>query len=223
MNSKKARTVSEDMFEEFCQSGSIACERVDEEVSQTPDYDIKPSGHRVVAEIKQFDPNEEEAESNRRVDAGGVGGSGTTPGDRIRKAIHRAAPQLKALSKGECPAMLVVYNNRASKLHTDPYAVATAMQGLDVVPVLVPKDPSLSPQFQETRSGPGKKMTPNANTTISAIGVLVTDFDDATHLCIYHNRHARHPIDPEWLRQPRVHHYRLPDGATTSLEGWREV
>ena len=127
------------------------------------------------------------------------------------------------VQKGECPAMLVVYNNSGAKNHTDPYSVATTMQGLDVVPVLVPENPSISPQFQDPRSGPGKKMTSNANTTISAIGVLRTDFDDEPQLCIYHNRHARHPVDPEWLRHPRVHHFRLPAGEASSLAGWKEV
>lgn len=223
MSPKRERTISEDMFEELCRSAGIACERVDEASTRTPDYEVKLGGHRVVAEVKQFDPNEEEAESIRRVEAGGIGGTTTVPGNRVRKAIRSAAKQLKALSKGECPTMVVVYNNSGAKQHTDPYSVSTAMQGLDVVPVLVPKDPSISPQFQETRFGPGKKMTPNANTTISAIGVLVHDFDDRTHLCIYHNRHARHPIDPEWMRHPLVHHYRLPDGAASSLGGWQEV
>jgi hypothetical protein len=211
------------LFEELCRSVGIACDRVDEEIIRTPDYEVKFSGHRIVAEVKQFDPNEEEAESIRRMEAGGVGGTTTKPGDRIRKAIRSAAKQLKALSKGECPTMVVVYNNSGAGQHTDPYSVATAMQGLDVVPVLVPVDPAITPQFQDARSGPGKKMTPKDNTTISAIGVLVTDFDDTTHLCIYHNRYARHPIDAEWFRHPRVHHYRLPDGATSSLEGWTKV
>lgn len=224
MSPKTERTVSEDMFEELCQSVGIACERVDETTTRTPDYEVKFSGHRIVAEVKQFDPNEEEAESIRRMEAGGIGGTTTEPGDRMRKAIGYAAPQLKARSKGECPAMLVIYNNSGAGQHTDPYSVATAMQGLDVVPVLVPKDPAISPQFQDVRSGPsGRKMRANANTTISAIGVLVTDFDDATHLCIYHNRHARHPIDPEWLRHPLVHHFRLPEGAASSLDGWAKV
>ncbi len=218
-----SKTSSEDMFEELCRSVGIACERVDETATRTPDYEVMLGEHRVVAEVKQFDPNEEEAESIRRMEAGGIGATTTKPGDRIRKAIRSAAKQLKALSKGECPTMVVVYNNSGAGQHTDSYSVATAMQGLDVVPVLVPKDPAISPQFQDARSGPGKKMTAKDNTTISAIGVLVHDFDDRTHLCIYHNRHARHPIDPEWLRHPRVHHYRLPDDAASSLEGWKEV
>jgi len=223
MSPKKERNVSEDMFEELCRSVDIACERVDETTSRTPDYEVKFSGHRIVAEVKQFDPNDEEAESIRRMEAGGIGGTTTEPGDRIRKAIRSAAKQLKALSKGACPTMLVVYNNSGAGQHTDPYSVATAMQGLDVVPVLVPKDPAHSPQFQDTRSGPGKKMTPNANTTISAIAVLSTNFDDNSILCVYHNRHARNPIDPEWLRHPFVHHFRLPGGATSSLEGWTKA
>jgi len=211
-----SRTISEEMFEELCLKAGAPCCRVAEKVdAKRPDYEVEFAGERIVTEVKQFDPNDEEA--------GGIGGITITPGDRIRKAIRRAAPQLKALSKGECPAMLVVYNNSGAKNHTDPYSVATAMQGLDVIPVLVPEEPSISPQFQDARSGPGKKMTANANTTISALGVLRTDFDAELLLCIYHNSHARHPIDPEWIRHPRVHHFRLPGDEASSLGGWESA
>ncbi len=66
-------------------------------------------------------------------------------------------------------------------------------------------------------------MTPNANTTISAIGVLRADIDGMPLLDVYHNRHARNPIEPEWLRQPSVHHFRLPNGATSRLAGWEKA
>ncbi len=155
--------------------------------------------------------------------AGGIGGTTATPGQRIRKAIDDAAPQLKALSKGECPTMVVIYNNSGATQHTDPYSVATAMQGLDVVPVLMPADASVSPQFQGVRSGPRKRMTAIHNTTISAIAVLRTEFDDNPILCIFHNRHAVNRIDPEWLRGGRVHHFRLRDDAMSSLDGWEKV
>lgn len=224
MSTKKTKTVSEDLFENLCARVGIRCTRVEETETQTPDYELEPSGHRVVAEVKQFDPNPEEAESIKRMEAGGVGGVSAKPGDRIRKAIGYAAPQLKALSRGVSPAMLVVYNNSAAGQHSDQYSVATAMQGFDVVPVLVPEDASISPQFQDVRSGPsGRKMRANANTTISAIGVLRTDTDGSPHLHIYHNRHAVNPIEPDWIRHPRVKHFRLPDGAESSLDGWVEV
>jgi hypothetical protein len=220
MSKKQSRTVSEDMFEEVCRSAGIDYRRVEVAHSRRPDYEVDLTGHRVVVEVKQFDPNKEEAESNLRLAAGGIGGTTAKPGHRIRKAIDDAAPQLKALSEGECPTMVVVYNNSGAGQHTDPYSVATAMQGFDVVPVLVHKDPSISPQFQDVRSGPKKRMTATHNTTISAIAVLRTDFDDNPILCIYHNRHAVNSIDPEWLRHPRVYHFRLPDGAASSLDHW---
>src|SRR5688572_15089199 len=123
MSPIQARTVSEQMFEELCRSVGIACERVDEGITWTPDYEVKFSGHRIVSEVKQFDPNEEEAESIRRM--GGIGGTTAKPGQRIRKAIDDAASQLKARSTGKCSAMLVVYNNSGANQHTDPYSVAT--------------------------------------------------------------------------------------------------
>lgn len=224
MSPKKQRTVSEDVFEELCRSVGIACDRVDETTTRTPDYELKFSGHRIVAEVKQFDPNDTEAKViDSLKQTGKAEAFSTKPGDRIRKAVHSAAPQLKALSKGECPTMLVVYNNVLSaRLHTDPYAVATAMDGFDEVPVLVPKDPSLSPVFKEARSGRGKKMTASANTTISAIGVLF-NLDDGPWLDVYHNRHARHPIEPAWLRTARTRHFRRPANAANSLDEWEEV
>lgn len=219
-------TISETLFEELCDSLAIPWHRVAEAQNERrPDYEIELTDHRVVVEVKQFDPNPEESEAIRRLEKGGpVTRMGTRFGDRIRKAIQSAAPQLKALSKGECPTMLVVYNNVFGyPFHTDTYNVATAMQGLDVVPVLVPADPSIAPLFQDVRSGRDKKMTECHNTTISAIGVLVAAFDDRTHLCIYHNRHARHPIDPKWLQHSRVQHFRLDAGATSSLDCWERI
>lgn len=192
MSTNRAKTVSESMFEDFCACAGIACTAIDTAETRRPDYEIESGGHRIVIEIKQFDPNEDEAASNRSFAGDGVGGTIIIPGDRIRKAIHSAAPQLKAISRGERPAMLVVYNNSGAMQHTHSYSVATAMHGLDEVPVLVPKDPSISPRFLDARSGRGKKMTANANTTISAIGVLRTAFDDTPILCVHHNPHAEH-------------------------------
>jgi hypothetical protein len=114
----------------------------------------------------------------------------------------------------------VVYDNGASRLHVDPYAVATAMRGIDVVPVIVPTDPDISPEFLPTRSGPKKKMTETANTNISAIGVLLTDFGDKPLLCVYHNRHARHPIQPDSLRGAHLQHFPWRADATNSLNAW---
>ena len=92
------------------------------------------------------------------------------------------------------------------------------MRGLDVVDVEVPEDMSQRPRFGPGRSGPKRKMTPKANTTISAVAVLRTDWNDELVLLIYHNRYAKNPIDPDWLHHPRVSHMRLRPGATSSAD-----
>lgn len=213
-------TISEELFEQFCRTASIPYSRVAEEAAlRRPDYEIALSGHRVVVEVKQFDPNDREAAALRGWREREAIALRTIVGDRIRKAIQRAAPQLRALSQGKRPALLVVWDNTMAE-HTDPHSVATAMQGRDVIDVLVPQDPKIPPVFLDTRSGPGKKMTANDNTTISAIGVLLEDKNAIPHLRVYHNRHAANPIDPLWLRVDRVLHFRIRDGATNSLDPW---
>lgn len=61
--------VSEIMFEELCGSVGIGCRRIAEAYSRTPDFEVELTGHRIVVEIKQFDPKEEEAESTPRTES----------------------------------------------------------------------------------------------------------------------------------------------------------
>jgi hypothetical protein len=145
------------------------------------------------------------------------------PGDRVRNAIHKAALQLRALSCGKRPTMVVVYNNTGVSLHTRPEAVAMAMDGVEVVPVIVPHDPNERPTFGSSRSGPKRMMTPEHNTTVSAVGVLFANMDDVPCLVVYHNRHARHAIDPDGIQTVSIRHYRRPEGCTSSLDPWEEA
>lgn len=175
---------------------------------------------RVAAEVKQFDPNPDEARANAAQAQGEVVVTGGVPGDRIRKALQNGAPQLKRISEGRLPAVLVVYNFSGVSVHTDPYAVATAMQGLDVIDVAVSKEASQPHQFGEPRSGPKKKMTATDNTTVSAIAVLGHNLDGSLRLDVFHNRHAKNRLEPDLLRGPQLHHWRLPEGARSSLVSW---
>lgn len=222
-----APTDSELLFGDLCRACSIEYERVEESTTEgerRPDFTIQLAGRTVVVETKQFDPNEEELRAHHALMRGEVVVSGTTPGDRVRRAIQCAAPQLRNRSRGEMPAMLVVYNNvLASRPHADPYAIATAMNGLDVVPKLVFRDPTIAPVFQDVRSGPKRKMNENANTTISAVGVLVRDEKGQPLLHVYHNGFARHPISPDWLRHARVVHWRALTGRTSSVDPWEQA
>ena len=84
----------------------------------------------------------------------------------------------------------------------------TAMYGLEVVDV--PADPSSSPYPMGTRFGPRKKMTEDANTSISAIGTLVvTAPAGVIKLHVYHNRHAAVPIEPAILARSGISQYQI--------------
>lgn len=158
----------------------------------------------MIVEVKQFDPNPQEEE----VLNGTTRAFGTTPGDRIRKAVRSAGKQLKAMAKGEKPALLVVFDNVGTRMHTDQYAVLTAMRGLDVVPVSIPNNPAEAPVFHKRRPGPKKMLTANANTSISGIGVL-RRIQRGPVMEVYHNPHAAVPLKWTELAGESVVHFQM--------------
>ena len=201
-------TESEQLFEEFCEGAGWEWERVSVAHAgegRRPDYSIRlQSGDPLFIEVKQFDPNPEEKAALSKT----MRVFQTVPGDRIRKAVQSGAPQLKALSQGQWPALLVVFDNVGTRMHTDPYAVLTAMRGLDVVPVTVPADPAESPVFHPSRPGPKKKLTAKANTTLSGIGVLKAG-QFGPSLEVYHNPHAAVPLEVTALPTYHVSHFAM--------------
>lgn len=213
------RTKSERLFESFCEVHGLACHRVSTTIKPRPDYELEIGTHPLLVEIKQFDPNKEERAFMAALAIGGkqvaLGGK---PGQRLRRAICAANTQLKQLLAGRLmPTMLVVYNNTPCHLHTDPYAVMTAMRGLDVVHVVVPANRSEPPRFGHTRSGPERAMRADANTSTSALAV-VSEVDAAEFvLAVYHNRYAAAPLEPGLMRLAGVTHLRLPEGAPNSV------
>ena len=189
-----------------------------------PDYEISASGQKIIVEVKQFDPNSEEKKALKDLEKKGLATSlpTTKPGSQVRNAIRDAAPQLKALSKGKIPAMVVLQTNILNR-HVRPYGIITAMQGLDTIPVTVPEDLNISPTFGNATSGPGRRMTEKDNTKISAVAVIRESSAGMYEFDIYHNSFAANPIDPEWLRQSEIPHRRIPKDSTSSLTSWERI
>ena len=158
---------------------------------------------------------------------------GGTPGHRLRQVITKANNQLKALGRAD-PGMLVVYNRTPCELHDDPYAVLTAMRGLDVIEYDVSTDRGTPLVPVRERPGPGKKLTPEMNTSVSCIAVLREWFngvaipfglsgpessgDREYALAVYHNPFAKHPLAPRRLLGSRVTHYRMTGDQSSSWE-----
>jgi hypothetical protein len=221
------RSKSESLFEKFCDSNQILWERIEESsATRSPDYKINLSGQDLIVEIKQFDPNGEEQEIIKRKEQGECIAFGINPGERVRKAIRKANSQLKQLSKGTIPTLLVVFDNVTpypeSRLgHTSDYCVMTAMRGVDQIPVAVPNDPKKSVVFGEVESGGKRAMRSDVNTTVSAVAAMIECADNNICLRIYHNRFAAIPVDPTVFRIENARQFRLPENSKSSLEkGW---
>jgi hypothetical protein len=228
-------TESEELFRRFCGSQGWRVEKIDEhsvaEGSKVPDFRLQlADGVGIVVEVKQFDPNPEELAAAQGRGSGVLGGK---PGHRLRQVISKANNQLKALGQSD-PGMVVVYNRTPCSLHDNSYAALTAMRGLDVIEYHVPSDPGAPIVPVRERSGPGKKLTPEMNTSVSCIAVLREFFDGVAvpfglpglespetagdrgyALAVYHNRFAMYPLDPAHLVGSRVTHYRMKEDQSS--------
>lgn len=204
-------TRSEALFVELCEVVGWRVERLSEAGHgiPSPDFLLEASdGTSIVVEIKQFDPNPEERKELEKLEAGRMAQSSTKPGKRVRQAIRKAARQLKARGAGSSPAMLVVFDATGFRIHDDPYAILTAMRGLDVVPVLRADDTDAPVEFGNRRPGPEKRMTANMHTSISGIAAL-RQTQNGLSLDIYHNDFAKCPINSPALIGARVRHWRM--------------
>ena len=203
---------AEELFEYFCADIGVGCDRVPTASAigeRRPDFQVRGcDGTAFFAEVKQVVPNAEEVEQIRQMRAGKVGSFRTEPGAKVRGYIAKANGQLRGATRGEHPGLLVILNKDwFLRHHTEPYAILTAMRGLDVIPVLVPSEPHLSPEFQTVRSGPKKRMTSDDNTSISAVLTLRQGADVQWAGDVFHNRFAACPLPFSALVGPCVKHY----------------
>lgn len=208
---EQGRPVSELLFEDYCTRAGIQWERIREQHGTTPDYELVVDDRTIIAEVKEITKNKAERESDQLLRERGYGEAlGGKPGARVRKKIMDSSPQIKARTAGRHPGLLVLYNDGQIAGHLDRYHIMTAMYGLEVMQVTVPQDPSARPYVTGSRFGPHKKMTNDANTSISAIGALVvTAPDRVIKLQVYHNPFAAVPIEPVLLSRRGIQQCRI--------------
>ena len=204
-------TESERLFWRFCEGMGWPIERLRETGNgvSTPDFRISlANGSPMIVEVKQFDPNSDERAAMSSLEKGDVATYDTEPGKRLRKAIGKANKQIRAWGAGSLPGMLVVFDTTGCWLHTDRYAVLTAMRGLDVGILVRKSSPEPGYELGGLRPGPKKGMTDEMNTSTSAVAVLEEATGGLT-LDIYHNPSARRPLNPYLLVGDGVRHWRM--------------
>jgi hypothetical protein len=218
------KTTSEIVFEQFCTQHQVRCDPIATEAShglKTPDYAIFPKETKVIAEVKEVQENATERQQRQKLEEVGWStfGSGKV-GDRARDIIETAAKQLKRMAKGKSPAIIVIYNpSFLLRHHTEPHAIKAAMYGFDTYILgLVPIQIRQKPRLLDRKSGPGRKMGTQCNTTISAVSVL-----DHGGLTIYHNVFAAIPLKIELFRGIAVAQFNLGEKVSGEFERWQEV
>jgi len=193
------------------------------EQEETPDYYIYIGQQKIVYEIKQINPNEDELEQQRLFEGGGLVVSGGTPGARVRNKITAGAGQIRIRAKGKYPSILVLYNNVLIADHTNSYFIQVAMYGLETHVLAVPKDATISPYLTDKKFGPKRKMSKDNNTSISAVGVIFHNAEGIATLRVYHNVYAEIPLSTELLRQFNIRQFTLTEKLVGQFPEWKEI
>ncbi len=215
------KTVSEELFERACGELSIPFAKIVQGERRSPDYQIELGAQRVVVEVKEIENNPDEREAEAAFERGQVGSIGTSPGHRIRRKIKKAVPQLKELTDGEVPGILLLVNRSYVAAHTNPYFVLVGMYGFETHLLAVSEDPAQPPRHRTTVFGRDKTATESMNTSLSAVAILTED-EGGLKLDFFHNRFAAAPLEPQLLRNECVRHFKLPGDARTFSQ-WVEI
>ena len=174
--------------------------------------------------MKQIDPNDEDRRVSQAVDEDRTTGGFRRPGaTRVRQEIIDAMPQLK-LAKGRAPTILVLYDNTCSLdgvLHN--YDVLTGLYGVETSVIGIPADASEPPFQLAHKFGKGRRVSPTANTTLSAVLVLNVARDRSLTANVFHNCFAAMPLDAGLLRSPSIRHFMIEPAAGDPFAEWREI
>jgi len=220
MTTTSPLTISEQLFEEFCIGNAIPFTKIREKAYPTPDYKIEIGGSIIFVEIKQFDKNEEDKLfSAIKKDKS----RWESTDKRIRHAIEDARKQFKNFKNENNPNLLVVYDNTKLGI-VDPVDVKTAMYGDETVDMEFCIDRGKRNLFSYgVRLGGNKKMTPIMNTSISAVSILEKHGDNSLFLYIFHNAHAKYPINPSLLRNNQIAHFIITPKKSDGFQEWQTI
>ncbi|MEJ2702099.1 MAG: hypothetical protein P8Z79_06615 [Sedimentisphaerales bacterium] len=191
-------TISEMYFEELCVSRGIVCERITETGAESPDYRVLIQSVVLITEVKQLDPNKEDERISK------IWGTPQSPGghdatSRIRDKLAEGYRQVKRLSEGRFPTMIVIYNNAGEWNLLSEFAITTAMFGS--YGFVLESQPDQTIEVRRQGHLGNRKVTKGTLRSLGAVGVLehTGTGSGALELCCYHNPFAEVPIGPNLL------------------------
>jgi hypothetical protein len=211
MRHETVSTESEAQFERMCRElgwGFVPVPRSNQKGVKTPDYDVCVGGNMLVVEIKEIDKSDLESHS-LNIQGPAVSGFSQSGRLSLRNKIARAAPQVKARSQGKQPSIIVVYDreNPQSRLKASPQNFLAAMYGWPILRFRTLSRRKIA--HVQTDFSPEKKLTPTSNTSISAMALLWLRPDGQLALDVFHNVHAKCPLDPVLIHHSRVSQFTI--------------
>lgn len=183
-----SKTTSEALFEQFCDSNSLAYSRVPEGAHPSPDYRLDLGAVHVYFEIKEIEQDGTFSTLS----------SSRTIGDHIRAKINQARNQVRAASAAGSPTVLLIYNNLdpLQIFGTEEHDFMAAMYGEPTVLLS-----AQSGQIVDSFHGRNKSFRKGKNESFSAVGLLRREHSGTIRVHLYENIHAKVPLQYNLLPQ----------------------
>ena len=228
-------TKSEHLFQEICESHRIIWNRLPElQNRKQPDYELTLQDQRVVVEVKQIEPNEDDRHFNKTLEQEGIATQTRNPdvvARRIRNQIDKSRPQIKSYLEQYplTPAVLVLFDN-AKNSYIDPYAIQTALHGYEQVVFQVGPTASepvvVDCGFAQRNN---KALRQDKNRHLSALATLDEHWELKTPhrrslaLAVYHNPFADIPLKPSLWYADHIQHFVIDEKRAGQYQNWRRI
>ena len=203
-------TKSEKYFEKLCMNRGVVCKRIPETIAKSPDYRVWIPPMVLITEVKQLNPNKKDEKHRKTWGTPQSPGAFSVP-KRVRDKLAEGYRQVKRLSGGKFPTMIVVYNNAGEWNLLSKFTIKTAMFGSYGVEFESLPDRSI----EVIRRGhfENRKVTKETLRYLSVVGVLERKETGSENLelCCYHNPFAKVPIEPNLLAELASNQYCFDD------------
>jgi hypothetical protein len=219
-------TVSEQYFLSYCKARGYEVKKIDptgEAGQRFPDYETTTPAGRVIVEIKEFSPNDEDKAFAAKFEKEGKASfENRSIGRRVRKAIIDAAPQLRRYKDTPLPEVLLLYDNtNAGPDYLDPMNIGAGMFGEPVI--RFSRNPSLKPKGVPAATHGGRRqLTKTTRLYIGALGVMNVDSAGEIRIDFFHNPFSTKPVWPRYFLDPNDRHYTKPDHPDRTAWAWDE-
>jgi len=210
-------TVSEQLFEKLCSFRGVEYVRIPEGQSKTADYEVSLGCTKLIIEVKQLDPSAADKQLEKKwghKDSPVV----IAPSDRVQRILADAYPQVRALSNGAKPTMVVIYNNSGEWNWIDSFTISKAMFGLFGFRI-GPNDKGTIVVAGQGYMGK-RKVTKESFRALSVVAAMKNSGLDEPHLDAYHNPFATVPIRPDILSLLATAQFVHPNPHKRGVVGW---